>query len=384
MCISVYGKTTVTDSEICSAVGPLSMDTSKKQLEGTATLTCVEGPDSGVFPSHGSLFEFEIGTGAVSNQLESCVTQLSVNQTALFVAELPSRHLILAAPSEFLREISNISRGAHVHTLNILVENCFLEFSAKVLQVTEPLEDRMEKALLSPPLSKQRVEFAVRHINELRATTLLHFQADFGCGSGSLVDSLLEHPTTLEKLSLHQKLSNKSLTQTTVRSAVLYDGSITNYDSRLYDFDTCLEASLFGNVILSSLRPTVLIVSTLNYEYNPILQRSAMPNKDDEADKNAGPYKFQNHDHKFEWIRAQFQCWATDLAVKHNYSGVGGSGEEPGYASQIAVFRRMVRDQEPMCLDEVQDRMSFSGNGLTRPYPCDSMQWERSSTLMFL
>ncbi|WVZ62005.1 hypothetical protein U9M48_011805, partial [Paspalum notatum var. saurae] len=396
MCLSVYGKTVVSDSEICSAVGPLSMDTSKKQLESTATLTCVEGPDSGVFPSHGSLacisytaslvmkdkaktylleslneFEFEIGTGAVSNQLESCVTQLSVNQTALFVAELPPRNLILAAASEFSREISNISR-----------ENCFLEFSVKVLQVTEPLEDRMEKALFSPPLSKQRVEFAVRHINELHATTLV----DFGCGSGSLLDSLLEHPTTLEKLvgvdisrkgltraakSLHQKLSKKSLMQTTVPSAVLYDGSITNYDSRLYGFDigTCLEviehveedqASLFGNVVLSSFRPTVLIVSTPNYEYNPILQRSAMPNKDDEAGENAGPCKFRNHDHKFEWTRAQFQCWATDLAVKHNYSiefsGVGGSGEEPGYASQIAVFRRMVRNQEPMCLDEDQDQ----------------------------
>ncbi|WVZ97119.1 hypothetical protein U9M48_042676 [Paspalum notatum var. saurae] len=82
--------------------------------------------------------------------------------------------------------------------------------------------------------------------------------ADFGYGSGSLLDSLLGHPTTLEKLvgvdisrkgltivakSLHQKLSKKSLTQTTVPNAVLYDGSITNYDSRLYDFDidTCLE-----------------------------------------------------------------------------------------------------------------------------------------------
>jgi hypothetical protein len=50
-----------------------------------------------------------------------------------------------------------------------------LEFSVKVLQVTEPLEDRMEKALFNPPLSKQRVEFAVRHIKQLHATTLVHF-----------------------------------------------------------------------------------------------------------------------------------------------------------------------------------------------------------------
>ena len=61
------------------------------------------------------------------------------------------------------------------------------------------------------------------------------------------------------------------------------------------------QASLFGNIGLSSFRPTVLIVSTPNYEYNPILQRSAMPNKEDEPEENAGPCKFRNHDHKFEW-----------------------------------------------------------------------------------
>ncbi|CAL5078461.1 unnamed protein product [Urochloa decumbens] len=396
MCLSVYGNTRCNDSGMCSAVGPFSMDTPEKHLESTTTLTNIEGPDSGVFPSHGSLtcisytaslvmkdkakkylleshneFEFEIGTGAVGNQLESCVTQLTVNQAACFVAELPPRDLILAAASEFSHDLSNVSR-----------ESCLLEFSVKVLQVTEPLEDRMEKALFSPPLSKQRVEFAVQHINELHATTLV----DFGCGSGSLLDSLLEHPTTLEKLvgvdisrkgltraakSLHQKLSKKSLVQATVPTAVLYHGSITDFDSRLYGFDigTCLEviehmeedqASLFGNVVLSSFRPTVLIVSTPNYEYNPILQRSAVPNKDDEADENAGPCKFRNHDHKFEWTRAQFQCWATDLAVKHNYSvefcGVGGSGEEPGYASQIAVFRRMAHNLEAICLNKDQNQ----------------------------
>ncbi|TVU41504.1 hypothetical protein EJB05_15030 [Eragrostis curvula] len=391
MCLSVYARTGGNDSRTYSAV---SM--AKQQLEKSATLTRIEGPDSGIFPSHGSLtcisytatlvmkdasktymletnneFEFEIGAGAVNNLLESCVTQLSVNQTACFIAELPSMDLILAAASESSHELSRISR-----------ESCFLEFSVKVLQVTEPLEDRMEKALFSPPLSKQRVEFAVQHINELHATTLV----DFGCGSGSLLDSLLEHPTTLEKVvgvdisrkgltraakCLHQKLSKKSSVQTSVPSAVLYDGSIAEFDSRLYgvDIGTCLEviehmeedqASLCGNVILSSFCPKVLIVSTPNYEYNPILQRSAMPNKEDEPEENTGPCKFRNHDHKFEWTRAQFQSWATDLAVKHNYSvefnGVGGSGEEPGYASQIAVFRKLTLDREAVFLNKDQDQ----------------------------
>jgi hypothetical protein len=167
MCLSVYSNTGCNDSGMCSSTGPFIVDTPKKQLESTATLTHIEGLDSGVFPSHGSLtsisytaslvmkdkakiYLFEIGTCAVSNQLESCVTQLSVNQAACFIAELPPRVGILAAASEFSHELSNVSR-----------ESCSLEFSVKVLQVTEPLEDRMKKALFSPPLSKQRVKFAV-------------------------------------------------------------------------------------------------------------------------------------------------------------------------------------------------------------------------------
>ena len=89
----------------------------------------------------------------------------------------------------------------------------------------------MEQALFSPPLSKQRVEYAVQHIKESGATTLVskHFssvnflcwyvkfswslfylQVDFGCGSGSLLDSLLNYPTALEKI-VGVDISQKSL-----------------------------------------------------------------------------------------------------------------------------------------------------------------------------
>jgi hypothetical protein len=42
-----------------------------------------------------------------------------------------------------------------------------------VLRVAVPMEERMETALFSPPLSKQRVEFAVRHINQSHALSLV-------------------------------------------------------------------------------------------------------------------------------------------------------------------------------------------------------------------
>ena len=45
-------------------------------------------------------FEIEIGAGVVKNQLESGVTQLSINQSACFVDELSDRDLILAAAAK--------------------------------------------------------------------------------------------------------------------------------------------------------------------------------------------------------------------------------------------------------------------------------------------
>ncbi|KAL5727335.1 hypothetical protein ACHQM5_000545 [Ranunculus cassubicifolius] len=331
----------------------------------------IEGPDTGVYPSNGCLacicysislkqqgeqtkevvescneFEFEIGTGAVSPLLELCVTQMSTDQTASFATELPPKNLIMAAAGDHAWSISQLP-----------LEGYCLEYSVNLVRVTEPSEDRMEQALFSPPLSKQRVEYALKHINESGAATLV----DFGCGSGSLLDSLMNYPSSLEKI-VGVDISRKGLTRAakllhtklnrnkTIKSATLYDGSITVFDPRLYgvDIGTCLEviehmeedqAQLFGEVVLGYFCPKILIVSTPNYEYNPILQK-----EDDKAE-----CKFRNHDHKFEWTREQFNRWASELASKYKYSvefsGVGGSGHvEPGFASQIAVFK--IGDEE--------------------------------------
>ncbi|XP_041023719.1 small RNA 2'-O-methyltransferase-like isoform X1 [Juglans microcarpa x Juglans regia] len=346
----------------------------------------IDGPDSGVCPSNGCLlfisysvslvtesgnrkevlessngFEFEIGAGAVIPHLEAVVTQMSIDQSACFKMDMAPKEFVLAAAVVSARSLSLLSS-----------KSCYLEYSVTLLRVTEPLEDRMEQALFSPPLSKQRVEYAVKHIRESCATTLV----DFGCGSGSLLDSLLNYPTTLEKIVgidisqkslsraakiLHSKLSRNTDGNgpiTCVKSAILYDGSVTDFDSRSCGFDigTCLEviehmeedqAFLFGDVVLSSFCPKILIVSTPNYEYNVILQKANLSSQEEDPDEKTHlqSCKFRNHDHKFEWTREQFNRWATDLAAKYNYSvefsGVGGSADmEPGFASQIAVFRR--------------------------------------------
>ncbi|WOK94764.1 small RNA 2'-O-methyltransferase isoform X1 [Canna indica] len=381
MCLSIFGFKQNDYLRICSSLGSFCKNDPNRKYKNGMVVLNTEGPESAVFPSPGSLicisytvelvrigdpvkyhleskdeFEFEVGTGAVTYQIETCVSQLSVNQSAVFVMDMPSKDLILAVAGEAVKHLSEIP-----------LYNCFLEYSLKILRVAQPLEERMEQALFSPSLSRQRVEFAIQQINESCACTLV----DFGCGSGSLLDSLLAHSTTLEKIVgvdisqkslaraakiLHQKLSLNSGAPTSIRHAVLYDGSITVFDSRLAGFDmgTCLEviehmeegqAHIFGDVVLSSFSPKILVVSTPNYEYNSILQKSAMPTMEEKT----APCKFRNHDHKFEWTREQFECWATDLASRHNYrvefGGVGGSADvEPGFASQIAVFRRSSSD----------------------------------------
>ncbi|XP_059666531.1 small RNA 2'-O-methyltransferase-like [Cornus florida] len=385
---------------VCQSIrtqgGRVSHSNSVNQIDTVEGVypTNIGGPDSGVSPSNGCLacisytislvtegevmkellesneeFEFEIGTGAVITCLEGVVTQMSVGQSACFFMELPPQELILAAAGDSARTLSLISS-----------KSGSLECSVTLLRVTEPLEDRMEQALFSPPLSKQRVQYALQHIKESRATSLV----DFGCGSGSLLDSLLDYPTSLEIVVgvdisqkslaraakiLHSKLSTNSdviKPSTAIKSATLYEGSITVFDSRLYGFDigTCLEviehmeedqACLFGDIVLSSFCPKILIVSTPNYEYNVILQRSNLQSQEDPDEKSQSQAsKFRNHDHKFEWTREQFNHWASDLATRHNYSvefsGVGGDGDlEPGFASQIAVFRR--EDDHPKKVD---------------------------------
>lgn len=310
-------------------------------------------------------FDFEIGTGAVIPQLEECIASISVSESKRFCMPFPSKNEILAAGGDTVGKISHLG-ASH------------LEYYVELLRLIEPMEERMEQALFSPPLSKQRMEYALRLLSDNDAKCLV----DLGCGSGSLFDALLDHETNLIHIVgvdisekslcraakvLHSKLGMIHNSSTaSFQSASLYYGSITEADQRIYGFDvaTCIEviehmqedqAFKFGECVLGSLCPRILMVSTPNVEYNPILQRNVSDVKNDgkgqesmlDADgKGDLPCRFRNDDHKFEWTRKEFSDWALNLASQQGYSvefsGVGGSGEiEPGFASQIAVFKRL-------------------------------------------
>ncbi|KAF8096125.1 hypothetical protein N665_0317s0031 [Sinapis alba] len=336
-----------------STDGEVSEGNDDMESEVDAEYSCDYEPSIDLIESNEEI-EFEIGTKAMNPLIETAVTQMTVGEFASFNTTLftAAEALILAVSSDTARIRYLLSKRPQ------------LVYSIILLGVKGPSEERMEAAFFKPPLSKQRVEYAVKHIKDSSASTL----ADFGCGSGSLLDSLLDYPTTLQSIigvdispkglaraakMLHVKLNKEACN---VNTATLYDGSILEFDSRLHDIDigTCLEviehmeedqACEFGEKVLSLFRPKLLIVSTPNFEYNTILQRSTTPETQEENKSESQLPKFRNHDHKFEWTREQFNHWATKLAERHNYSvefsGVGGSGEvDPGFASQIAVFKR--------------------------------------------
>ncbi|MEE6513765.1 hypothetical protein FKM82_021566 [Ascaphus truei] len=129
----------------------------------------------------------------------------------------------------------------------------------------------------------------------------------------------------------------------------LYQGSVTEKDPALLGFEliTCIELvehleeaelKTFPDTVLGFMAPGMVVISTPNVEFNPLLP---------------GCTSFRHHDHKFEWSREQFQSWATDSAGRYNYtvefSGVGGvpaGAKEVGFCTQIGVFTRNYRESE--------------------------------------
>jgi hypothetical protein len=135
--------------------------------------------------------------------------------------------------------------------------------------------------------------------------------------------------------------------------------------------------------VLGCLMPRIWMIMTPNIEYNPILnglqwdpatssllvkaasssgasEGQVAPQQQKENGANLhklppDPSKFRNRDHKFEWTRAEFRHWASQIAARFDYQvrfgGVGGGdgGNEagvnddntdhgPGFATQIAIF----------------------------------------------
>ncbi|NWX14826.1 HENMT methyltransferase, partial [Aegotheles bennettii] len=205
----------------------------------------------------------------------------------------------------------------------------------------------------TPPLYKQRYQF----IKDLVAKYKPKKVADLGCADCTLL-WMLRFCSCIEVLAgldicasvMKEKMHRLSplpadYLQPTERSltVTLHQGSVAHRDPCMLGFDlvTCIELiehleeselKKFPEVVFGFMAPSIVVISTPNSEFNPLLP---------------GVTLFRHPDHKFEWNRVQFQSWALEIAGCYDYSvefaGVGhppAGMENVGFCTQIGVFVR--------------------------------------------
>jgi 3' terminal RNA ribose 2'-O-methyltransferase Hen1 len=222
---------------------------------------------------------------------------------------------------------------------------------AFLLPEEETLEEEQEE--LPEEIVKKR-----NNLHEQRLTLtleqLLRYGAkrvlDLGCGDGKLLRLLLREKQFEQILGMDvsyrsleiakDKLHLDRLPTKQQERIKLIQGSLLYKDKRLSGYDAAaiveviehLDASrlmAFENTVFAIARPRTVIVTTPNIEYNRKYETMA-----------AGT--FRHSDHRFEWTRAEFKTWASNVASQYHYQveflPVGPEDAEVGAPSQMGIF----------------------------------------------
>ena len=166
-------------------------------------------------------------------------------------------------------------------------------------------------------LHTQRLTLVATRLKELGAKTVL----DLGCGEGKLLRRLLAD-RSFEKIqgmdvshrSLEVASSRLKLDRMPTRQRerlVLVQGSLLYRDKRLAGFDAAALVEVIEHldqprltalerVLFEFARPRHVVITTPNREYNVLFE--TLP---------AG--HMRHSDHRFEWTRAEFNEWQTEL-----------------------------------------------------------------------
>ena len=213
----------------------------------------------------------------------------------------------------------------------------------------------------APPAARREVELEKRvslqerrleKVTELVTTVGAKSVVDLGCGEGQLLPRLLKLPAVdrivgmdVSVRSLERAADRLHLDRMSPRQRVrieLLHGSLLYRDTRLEGFDlaTVIEViehldpprlAALERVLFEAARPTFVIVTTPNREYNVNFQ--GLP---------AGV--FRHADHRFEWTREEFRAWCARQGERFGYSveysPVGDEHAVTGPPTQLALFSR--------------------------------------------
>jgi 3' terminal RNA ribose 2'-O-methyltransferase Hen1 len=200
----------------------------------------------------------------------------------------------------------------------------------------------------SVSLAVERRTTVVDVLRELGARRI----ADIGCGEGALVGELLKDPMMGELIATDvsaraliaakRRLHYDDLPDRQRDRLKFLESSVTYADERLAGLDAVVLMEVVEHVdpprlpaladsVFRAARPAAVVVTTPNSEYN--VRFPSLP---------AG--NFRHPDHRFEWTRAEFETWSTQVADRYGYSvqfrPVGPPDPELGPPTQLALFRR--------------------------------------------
>lgn len=206
-------------------------------------------------------------------------------------------------------------------------------------------EEKVEKPI---SLNQARLQAVFDALKATRAKRVL----DLGCGEGRLLALLLPYVGFEEVVGVdvsyrileraQQRLRLDRLPEKVAAKLKLLHGSLVYRDARLAGFDAAAVVEVvehldpprlaaFERVLFEFARPSTLVVTTPNREYNVLFETLPEGN-------------LRHKDHRFEWTREEFETWASQVATKHGYSfmrsEIGPVDDKLGGPTQMGVFTR--------------------------------------------
>ncbi len=149
---------------------------------------------------------------------------------------------------------------------------------------------------------------------------------DLGCGPGQFLERLVTSPTftriagtDVSTRSLRYAARRLRLDRMSERQSErveLFQSALTYEDDRFAGFDAAVlmevvehvdpaRLEALERVVFGAARPTAVVVTTPNSEYNVLYE---------------GLVGMRHPDHRFEWDRRQFATWSDRVAATYGYS----------------------------------------------------------------
>jgi 3' terminal RNA ribose 2'-O-methyltransferase Hen1 len=175
---------------------------------------------------------------------------------------------------------------------------------------------------------------------------------DLGCGEGRLLKLLLDDRQFEEIVGMDVSYRSLEIASNRLRlermperqreRIRLIHGSLMYRDTRLTGYEAAAVVEViehldpprlaaFERVLFEFARPETVAITTPNAEYN--VRWPTLPMG-----------RFRHRDHRFEWTRAQFTTWATEVAVRFGYDArfvpIGPADPDVGSPTQMCVFTR--------------------------------------------